>query len=600
MSDHDLPAATGSRLPLSSSLDLDDLLGEIRHRAAGAKESQDRLTLLLDAVVAVSSNLDLATVLTRIVQSACVVVNARYGALAVIDRTGARVTEFITEGLTEQERQDIGDPPAGHGVLGLLLRDPRPIRLPDLAAHPASVGFPPGHPPMHSFLGTPIRVRDQVFGNLYLTEKQGGTGFTEDDEAVLTALAAAAGIAIDNAQLYRRARRTQQWVQAVSELTQTLLEGRNERAALARMVKRSRELGEAELGVLAVKDDQGRLVVQAAEIRHGDPGRLIGRELRSHRWPLLLTSRVPLLLMLSAEDEHVGDLTAELRGVAGMPLPGCTAIVPVAVGEVEVGLIALSWDPEHAAEAAETLEALVKFGDQMGLALEAFRAQRQRSRTALLEDRDRIARDMHDHVIQRLFAAGLSLQTAARQTDGPIRAKLEAAIDELDGAVKQIRHAIFELHHPIAEGGLGPELESLVERAAEGFGFVPDLTIEGLLADIPFEFEPDVVAVVREGLSNSVRHARAADAQVRVSTVDDLVITIRDNGIGAGWEAARSGLINLHDRARARGGSLQVTMLEPSGTQVLWRVPLPGRVAAHTQQRQPAPDGPGEGPPRSL
>ncbi len=573
-------------MPLSSALDLEDLLSEIRLRAAGAREGQERLAGLLDAVVAVSSNLDLAAVLSRIVESACTLVQAQYGALAVIDPKTRHVSEFVTHGLTEQQRAAMGEPPVGHGVLGVLLHDPRPLRLADLRTHPASVGFPPGHPPMYSFLGAPIRVRDEVFGNLYLTEKHGRGGFSEDDEAVLTALAAAAGIAIDNAQLYRRTKLTQQWVQAVGELTQTLLEGRNERAALARMVKRSRDLGNAELGVLAVKDDQGQIVIQAAEAPHLASSQLIGRALRSHRWQLLISSRVPLLLLASEDDDHVGDLTAELRGAAGLPAHGCSAIVPVTVGEVEVGLIALSWSAEHAHEAAETLEALTAFGDQMGLAIEAFRAQRQRSRTALLEDRDRIARDMHDHVIQRLFATGLSLQSAARLAQGPLKDKIGAAIDELDAAVKQIRHAIFELHHSIPDGGLGPELESLVEKAAETFGFVPDMTIDGLLADIPFEFEPDIVAVVREALANIARHAHADDAQVRVSTVDDLVITIRDNGVGTTWERARSGLVNLHDRAVVRGGSFRLNPLHPSGTEVVWRVPLPGRVGP---QRAPSP-----------
>lgn len=572
-------SVSGAHVPLTRGLDLDDLLWEIRDRAAGAQQSQERLAGLLDAVVAVSSNLDLGTVLSRIVESAAALVDARYGALAVMDRRSRRVSEFITHGLSEAERLAIGEPPVGRGVLGLLLSYPHSIRLPDLTSHPAAAGFPPNHPVMRSFLGAPIRVREEVFGNLYLTEKRGGGEFTDNDEAVLTALAAAAGIAIDNAQLYRRSKLTQQWVQAVGELTQTLLEGRNERAALARMVRRSRDLGNAELGILAVKDDTGHLVIQAAAAPSGDAHRLLGYRLSGQRWSLLLSSRVPLLLLASEEDEHVGVLTAELRGAAGLPAPGCTAIVPVTVGEVEVGLIALSWDAEHAFQAAETLEALTTFGDQMGLAIEAFRAQRQRARTALLEDRDRIARDMHDHVIQRLFAAGLSLQSAARLAQEPVRGKLTAAIDELDTAVKQIRQAIFELHHPLAEGGLGPELESVVERAAEGFGFEPDMTIEGLLADIPFEYEADVVAVVREGLSNGIRHARAGDARVRVSTLDDLVITIRDDGLGTRWEAARSGLLNLRERALARGGSFRLEAVEPSGTQLVWRVPLPGRRA---------------------
>lgn len=231
---------------------------------------------------------------------------------------------------------------------------------------------------------------------------------------------------------------------------------------------------------------------------------------------------------------------------------------------------------EDLRDALDTMEALTSFAEQMGLALVAARAQRSHSRAALLEDRDRIARDMHDHVIQRLYATGLSLQSAARRAEGPVLDKIDAAVDALDAAVKDIRHAIFELHNPIPEGGLGPELEAIVETASEGFGFVPDVSL-GALADIPFEYEADVLAVVREALSNIVRHAHATDAHVSVSAVDDIVVTVRDNGIGIPADAGRSGLVNLRERAHARGGTCQATALQPRGTEVAWRVPMPGQ-----------------------
>lgn len=570
------PGHLTPQLPRPSALDLEDLLGEIRRRAQGARDSQERLGALLDAVVAISSNLDLSVVLAHVVESACTLLGARYGALGVVDTGGEQLVEFITHGMDQHTVESLGSPPRGLGVLGLLLSEPRPRRIDDLRMHPDAVGFPPGHPQMSTFIGAPVRVRDQIFGNLYLTEKRGGDPFTDDDEAVLTALAAAAGIAVDNAQLYRRARRSQEWAQAVGELTQTLLEGRNERSALARMVKRARDLADAQLSVFLVREPEGGLFVQAVDTQHGRQTGLLGSVLHDRRWELLLSSRTPVLLMTTPEDLHRGELTVQLRERAGLDSYGTTAIVPLTVGEVELGLIALSWGTDAPSETLETVDLLSLFADRMGLAVEAARAQRQRSRAVLLEDRDRIARDMHDHVIQRLFAAGLSLQTVTRHLEGPLRDRVEGGVDDLDAAIKDIRSAIFELHHGFPEGGLGPELEAVVERATSAFGFVPDVTFEGLLADIPAELETDVVAVVREALSNVARHAHATDAHVRVSTVDDLVITVLDNGVGVPRNVARSGLANLEERARCHAGTFEVAALVPSGTQVRWSVPLLG------------------------
>ena len=568
-------ARPAQALAHGATLDLDDLLGQIRARAEGAQQSRERLAGLLDAVVAVSSNLDLPTVLAQIVQSACVLVDATYGALGVLDESGNQLQDFLTYGVPDGTVE--GELPSGHGVLGLLLTEPGPRRIADVSRHPASVGaLPPGHPPVGSFVGAPIRVREEIFGNLYLTQKRGADEFSAEDEQLIVALAAAAGIAIDNAQLYRRAARNRDWARAVGELTQTLLEGRNERAALQRMVKRARDLCDAQLAVFAtVEDESGRVVLQAVDAAGEGSTALVGTALASGRWRMVLANRAPLLLMIDPDDAHVGEMSQDLRGRAGLAADGATAIVPITVGDVEIGLLALCWSGDALRDALDTMEALTTFGEQMGLALEAARAQRARSRTTLLEDRDRIARDMHDHVIQRLYATGLSLRIASRQAEGPLRDKVVGALDSLDAAVKDIRHAIFELHHPLPEGGLGPELESIVETACEGFGFVPDVSFEAL-GNIPFEYEADVVAVVREALSNILRHAQATDAHVLVSAVDEVIVVVRDNGIGIPAEAARSGLVNLRERAEARGGSCFAVGLQPAGTELQWRVPLPG------------------------
>lgn len=554
-------------------MELEDLLDEIRQRAAGASAAQERIAQLLEAVVAIGSDLDLNAVLGKVLESACLLLGARYGALGVLDTTGEQLSDFITHGVDEAERLAIGDLPLGAGILGLLIREPSTRRIADLTQHPDSVGFPPGHPAMHAFIGTPVRVRDTVFGNLYLCERVDGTTFSEHDEILLEGLATAAGIAIENAQLFRQAQGRQEWSQVVGELTQTLLEGRNERSALARMVKHAREMGGASLGLLAAQDEAGRLIIQAIEgdglVPPAEPA-----QLRNPRWRIVLHERVPLLLMAMPGDRHVGELAAELAELAGLQESGACAIVPITVGAVEVGMMCFVWATDRRGEARDTMELLTPFAEQMGLAIEAGRAQRQRGRALLLEERDRIARDMHDHVIQRLFAAGLSLQAVARHIEGAPRERIEHVVDELDLAVKDLRHAIFELHQQLPEGGLGPEIEVLVAQFAQNAGYVPDLTFTGQLSEVPPELEQDVVAVVREGLSNIVRHSGAGDAQVSVSTVDGLVVTIEDDGVGIPPEAAHRGLANLQNRAGAHGGAFSVSARIPSGTLLRWRVPL--------------------------
>src|ERR1700691_1185123 len=204
--------------PLLPQLRLDDLLAELQVRLLAAVKTRDRVHALLEAVVAVGSNLDLETVLRQIVQAAVTLVDAQYGALGIIGE-GGRLAEFVPVGLDEEQIERIHHWPEGHGLLGELITNPEPLRLSDMSAHSRSFGFPEGHPPMKTFLGAPVRIRDEVFGNLYLTEKKDGAEFDEEDQAVLTALGAAAGGAIGNARLYEEARRQQQWLGGRSEGT---------------------------------------------------------------------------------------------------------------------------------------------------------------------------------------------------------------------------------------------------------------------------------------------------------------------------------------------------------------------------------------------
>ncbi len=364
------------------------------------------LRRLVDAVLSISADLDLTSVLERIIAAAVELVDARYGALGVLDETGTRLANFLTVGLDSETYAAIGDLPQGHGILGLLILEPKPLRLPDLTEHPDSYGFPPHHPSMRSFLGVPIRVRDTVFGNLYLTDKQSGEVFTDVDEELTVALAGAAGVAIENARLHGRLR----------------------------------------------------------------------------------------------------DLT-------------------------------------------------------------------------LLEDRERIARDLHDTVIQRLFATGLSLQGAVRLAQRPeVADRIQGAVEDLDETVKHIRTVIFGLEAGRSvSSGLRDEVLALAREAAGPLGFAPHVVFDGPIdATVDDTTAADLLATLREALSNVARHAGASRVDVEVVAGEDVALRVRDDGGGFDARTAGSGygLRNMGERAHNLGGHLDVRPADAGGTVVEWRVPV--------------------------
>lgn len=564
-----------------STLGLDDLIEELRARATQRFRSHEQLAHLLDAVVAVTADLELSDVLSRIVRAACELVDARYGALGVLDRDREHLVEFVTRGLSPEERAAIGDLPHGNGVLGLLIHEPQPLRLADLATHPASYGFPPHHPPMHTFLGAPVRIRNEVFGNIYLTEKSDGTEFTADDESILVALAAAAGIAIDNARLYERTRRQRAWVETSNELSQRLLEGSSERDAMRFLVAAAVEHAYARDGFVALHDELGHLHVATCKVG-AQPADIV---LAAPAWSTLVREGEPVLINRS--EEPAPDATAALVGEVAAVLgdgDGDVAVMPVVVGTEDVGVLVVVWDRDRGSVAAEMLELLAALAGQTGLALTASRAQRDKSRLVLLEDRDRIARDMHDHVIQRLFATGLSLQAASQLATHPtVRARVDDAVNDLDRAIKDIRHAIFELHD-VEASTAQQAVQELITALTSALGFRPEISLQGPIDRLPAEILADVLAVVREGLSNVARHAEADHASVRVECSQELSVRVRDNGTGIGTVSRRSGLDNLARRAKARGGSFGVRSVTPAGTELAWCIPLSGGSTGPAEQ----------------
>ncbi|MDT0214977.1 GAF domain-containing protein [Rothia sp. ARF10] len=537
----------GQRWPLSS-LELDDLVEELRARADSARVSQERLGSLLDAVLAVSSDLELAEVLRRIVVAACELVDATYGALGVLGPSGEELVEFVTHGVTEEQRAAIGPLPRGHGLLGMVIASPRAQRVPNIGQHPDSYGFPPNHPPMTSFLGAPVRIRDQVFGNLYLTDKRSAPEFSSDDEAVLSALAAAAGVAIENARLYERARTQRLWGEVLSDATQALLEGAAQEAVLADVTDAVCRLARADACFVALR--QGSDVVVAASSGEGEPVEAPGEVLRE--------PRIRAAMLGPAQTE------AAAQG-------GTRALLPIALGESPLGVLVADWVREEPTDHVPHLELL---GRSLAVSLGAASARADRARSELLEDRDRIARDMHDNVIQRLFATGMSLQSAAPMSAPEVRAKLDRAVDELDAAISDIRHTIFALHRVPGGRPLSAEIATVCGDAAVTLGFSPELRMSGPLADVPEDVAAELLAVVREALSNVARHAAASAVNVVVEVGDDVSVVVTDDGRGLPEGVSRSGLGNLARRAEGRGGSFSVEPGDGAGTRVHWRVPL--------------------------
>jgi signal transduction histidine kinase len=573
-------------------LRLDDLLGELQVRLQAVVDTRDRMRGLLEAVIAISSGLELETMLRRIVEAAIELVDARYGALGLIGED-QQLTQFIPVGISEEEIRAIHHWPEGRGLLGLLVKDPQPLRLARISDHPESSGFPDGHPVMRTFLGVPMRVRDQVFGNLYLSEKRAGGEFTEDDEAVLTALGSAAGIAVENARLYDEARRQQRWLQASSEVTTRLLSGDSPDVVLAALTAQALQLSGADLVTLEIPDDDDRLrlTVTCAE---GDGA----EEIRGLVVPIaeslagkVLDTGAPLVVANLASEEGT---TVAVR--AAMGHIGPAVVFPLGPrGEIRGVLIAgRRAGREPFAPGVTTLVA--SFAAQAGVALELAARRADAERLSVYEDRERIARDLHDLVIQRLYATGMSLEgTMPLATRPEVRDRIKNAVDAMDDTIKDIRASIFALQArgPSKEPALRADILALVDEMTQTLGFAPTLRLGGALnAGLAAATGEQALAVLREALSNVARHAAATKAVVTVD-VDNgyLTITVSDNGRGIQPGTRRSGLSNMTQRARALRGDLTISPGASGGTELTLRVPAVTGQEQEEEPLRPAPQG---------
>ncbi|UXA20570.1 GAF domain-containing sensor histidine kinase [Mycobacterium sp. SMC-4] len=550
-----------------SQLRLRELLNEVQDRVEQIVEGRDRLDGLLDAMLTVTSGLELDETLRTIVGTAVELVDARYGALGVRGHDHELV-EFIYQGIDETTREHIGHLPEGRGVLGVLIDDPKPIRLDNISQHPDSVGFPDHHPPMRTFLGVPVRIRDQVFGNLYLTEKAGGQPFSEDDEVLVQALAAAAGIAIDNARLYEQSKIRRSWIEATRDIGTEMLSGVDPSTVFRLVADKSRQLSGAQSTLVAVRSDLDdpdgeieELLVVAAS----------GHGLAAIPAAIPTAGNVIAEVFASATPRRLDALVLD----AAVSWPGPALVLPLrASGTVAGVLVALR--PEGAAPFdAEELDMVAAFVDQAGLAWRLATAQRRLREVDVLTDRDRIARDLHDHVIQRLFAVGLTLQgTIPRARTPEVQSRLTECVDDLQQVIQEIRTAIFDLH-----GGQGgsTRLRQRLDEAIAAFA-TPEVHVtvafSGPLSVVDAVLADHAEAVVREAVSNAVRHADATSLSVSVVAGDELCIEVVDDGCGIPADITGSGLNNLQRRAAEVGGTFAIEAVPSGGTRLSWQAPL--------------------------
>ncbi|MFG3147148.1 GAF domain-containing protein [Streptomyces sp. M41(2017)] len=538
-----------------------------------------RVPRLLEAMRSVGSGLELHSTLDRICETAADLTDARYAAIGVVSETGHGLTDFVFHGVDHGTAQRIGRLPDGHkGLLGALVHDPDPVRLTNLAEDPRSCGFPADHPPMRSFLGVPITVQGEIFGNLYLAEKRGGGAFGDDDLNMVRVLATEAGIAIGNARLYEAAKQRERWIDGSVAVTTALLAGGDAEDALQVVAEQARRLSGSAAGIVLLPAEDGGLEIVAVASEH--PSKALGVVVPPESQVVAeLREGEPVFVEDAATDPRMLTDLARAYGPA--------MLLPLQSGGRVVGALVTprGRGERPFSESERTLAA--QFASQAALALMMAEAQRDRERLAVYEDRDRIARDLHDLVIQRLFATGLMLESAQRRSNVPeVQRGVGKAVDELDITIQEIRTAIFALQQGPAEvpSGLRTRVLREINMAAVPLGFKPGHRFVGAVDTVVGELTgKNLIAALREALSNAFRHAGASRIDV---TVDANVVlpdgrpavrlSVADDGVGIPEGGRRSGLRNLKRRAESLGGA---SWYGPGlgenggGTTVVWQVP---------------------------
>ena len=538
--------------------------------------SPGRASALLQAGLTLSSELELDAVLQRIIELATELTDARYGALGVLG-ADRRIVEFVTTGMDPHVREGIGDLPIGRGILGALIDEAWTLRIPDISQDPRSFGFPPNHPPMRSFLGAPVMARGRVFGNIYLTEKRDAEEFTEEDERTIEILASQAGVAIENARLHEETAARERRMEAMGEVATATLEGRPLIEVLSLLAMRALDLLHADVANVVVpsieKPDHLAILVaegKGAESLRGAvfpiEGSISGEVVRTGR---------PMALRDASSDEHRAQPIVATGDV------GPALFVPLEGRHGPIGSLTVANSLGGRTFSDDDLATLATFAAQASVAVEYERVRSELERLAVLEDRERIAKELHDGVIQALFAVGMSLQAAAALSRDPeLERRIEGAVAEIDGAIRDLRNYIFGLRPGIlADRQLDQALRTLAAEFGERTGVTAVVDVDPRVAQDLASKAADVIQAVREALSNVGRHAHAVTVRVSLRGAgSDAVLEVDDDGQGFDRTEAATrggqGLGNLEGRAAALGGSLEIESSPREGTTVRVRIPL--------------------------
>ena len=536
--------------------------------------ARDQMEQLLRVFVEIGSDLDLDATLHRIILAARELTSAPYGAVAVRDSEG-KLTSFVHGGMDADTVRRIGHLPVGKGVLSVSLLDTPALCMSDLTTHPAAVGFPEHHPPMRAFLGVPLTSRGNVFGSLYLTHDEPGRVFSESDQVAARALAFAAAVAIDNAQLFQRERTSLKWMEASREITTALLsKGEPHRQSLQVIAERACALTEAEQAIVLVPvdpdlpvDEIDTLVVAAAEGLHASE--VIGQ-------------RVPVDSSTSGGVFRSG--TPVITEGLKFPIQAFTdvgqrpaIVMPLRANDEIAGVIAIARGADQPPFGGNDLDLASDFATHAALALMLASGREHARQLTIVAERERIAHDLHDHVIQRIFAAGMALQgTVARVRSPEVAERLNRTLDDLQTIIEEIRTTIFQLKSPVDNnGGFRNRLQRVVADLTENRDIVTTVRIHGPTTAVGGELAEHAEAVTAEAVSNAVRHSGASRLTVEVSVADMLTVDIVDNGCGIPVDnPRRSGLANMLYRAEQVGGCCEMTNQPEGGTRVRWTAPL--------------------------
>ncbi|AAS05818.1 GAF domain-containing sensor histidine kinase [Mycobacterium avium subsp. paratuberculosis] len=537
--------------------------------------ARDQTEKLLRVIAEIGAGLDLDATLHRIISAARELTSAPYGALAVRDRH-ANLISFVHEGMDAETVRRIGHHPVGKGLLSLSLLDTPALRMDDLTAHPAAAGFPEHHPAMRAFLAVPITIRGAVFGNLYLTHVDEARVFSDADEMAARALAFAAAVAIDNAQVFERERMSVKWIEASREITTALL-SRTEphRRPMQLIAERACALTDAEQAIVLVPADPEQpgnpevdtLVVLAAV---GLPAADV------------LGQRVPVRGSTSGAVFKSGEplITDEFR----YPIQAFTdagrrpaIVMPLRARDEVVGVIAIARGTEQPPFDESYLDLVRDFATHAAIALVLAAAREDARQLAVLAERERIAHDLHDHVIQRLFAAGMDLQgTLARARSPEVADRLNRTLDDLQTIIEEIRTTIFALRSPAAVAGdFRHRIQRVIAELTENRDLVTTVRMDGPMTAVGAELAEHAEAVTAEAVSNAVRHSGASRLTVQIGVADMFTLDVIDNGRGiASGNTRRSGLANMTRRAEQLGGSCEISSPPGGGTRVHWTAPL--------------------------